>query len=54
MFIINIVFPESEMQLESNHDDEGNENFQEKKKTLIVCVSHFSVNISVISTDSTP
>ena len=29
---MNIVFPESGMQLESNHDDEGNENFQKKKK----------------------
>ena len=29
---MNIVFPESGMQLESNHDDEGNENFQENKK----------------------
>lgn len=28
---MNIVFPESGMQLESNHDDEGNENFQKKK-----------------------
>ena len=28
---MNIVFPESGMQLESNHDDEANENFQKKK-----------------------
>ena len=36
LFIMNIVFPESGMQLESNHDDEGNENFQKKKKISYV------------------
>ena len=42
MFIINIVFPESGMQLESNHDDEANENFQEKKKNIDrMCITLF-------------
>ena len=41
------------MQLESNHDDEGNENFQKKKKKIL-CVSHFSVHFSVMSTDRKP
>lgn len=40
LFIMNIVFPESGMQLESNHDDEGNENFQ-KKNIDLMCITLF-------------
>ena len=32
---MNIVFPESGMQLESNHDDEGNENID------LMCITLF-------------
>ena len=39
---MNIVFPESGMQLESNHDDEGNENFQEKNNIDRMCITLFS------------
>ena len=35
LFIMNIVFPESGMQLESNHDDEGNENID------LMCITLF-------------
>lgn len=40
---MNIVFPESGMQLESNHDDEGNENFQKKKKHDRMCITLFGI-----------
>ena len=39
---MNIVFPESGMQLESNHDDEANENFQ-KKNIDLTCITLFGI-----------
>lgn len=39
---MNIVFPESGMQLESNHADEGNENFQ-KKNIDRMCITLFGI-----------
>ena len=45
---MNIVFPESGMQLESNHDDEGNENID------LMCITLFGRKHFRDLTDSTP